>query len=130
IPHIPAIFDEPFADSSQIPTYLVCEMARRDVTVALSGDGGDESFCGYSRFLTTTKAWEHLQRVRGSVFGTLKGGALALPPQMIAPFVKAGLPSQRNLALKAVTEKLARARRLHGAKTLREYYRTGVSYWF
>src|SRR5690606_24747187 len=113
-----------------IPTYLVCEMARRDVTVALSGDGGDESLCGYSRFLTTTKAWENLQCARGSVLGTLKGGGLALPPQMIAPFVKVGLPSQRNLALKTVTEKLARTKRLHNARTLREYYHTGVSYWF
>ena len=63
ISDIPFSYDEPFADSSQIPTYLICKLARQEVTVALSGDGADEIFGGYNRYIYGPKIYKYLSKL-------------------------------------------------------------------
>lgn len=63
IPRLSYIFGEPFADSSQIPTYLVSKMTREHVTVSLSGDGGDELFCGYTSYNSIERIWKKLRKI-------------------------------------------------------------------
>ena len=63
IPLLPKMFAEPFADSSQIPTYLVSRMTRQHVTVSLSGDAGDELFCGYTSYASVERIWGKLSRI-------------------------------------------------------------------
>lgn len=80
IPRLPELYCEPFADSSQIPTFLVSELAKQHVTVSLSGDAGDELFCGYNRYVLTQRLWKKLSAVPAPLRVLAAGGITALSP--------------------------------------------------
>ncbi len=82
IPKIPSVYGEPFADSSQIPTYLVSKLAKEKVTVVLSGDAGDELFCGYQTYVKLLRVWRKagklpwgLRNIAGKLGNALAGGS-------------------------------------------------------
>lgn len=82
IPKLPDIFTEPFADSSQIPTYLVSKLARSKVTVSLSGDAGDELFCGYNTYYKCQNLWNKVNKIP---YGIRNLGGMGISN---TPFVK------------------------------------------
>ncbi|MGH7072319.1 MAG: asparagine synthase (glutamine-hydrolyzing) [Acetobacteraceae bacterium] len=94
---LPAVYDEPFADDSAIPTLLLCRMARRQVTVALSGDGGDELFAGYDRYAVADKWLSRSAAIPGPARSLAAGAISAIVQPLARPW--AGHAAQRRLEL-------------------------------
>ena len=88
IPNIPSLYDEPFSDSSQIPTFLVAQLARQHVTVSLSGDAGDELFGGYNRYQMTASMWKKIELLPRSLRKLIAKGVEAIQPQAWDNFCK------------------------------------------
>ena len=130
IPKLPAMYDEPFSDSSQIPTFLLAQLARSQVTVALSGDGGDELFAGYTRYVFGKQLWSKLSRlpppIRRSIAAAVKTlsverwNAIAKPLLAVAP---------RRYRVGLAGDKIHKLADVLTHSTLDSLYRDLVSHW-
>lgn len=126
IPSLPQIYDEPFADPSQIPTYLLCKLARGAVTVALSGDGGDELFAGYRRYSTAMSQWQAMQRLPAAV---RHGGSVLVERLPMGALELAALPATLISGQTGLAERLHVHSSRWKSATLRDFYRTGLRRW-
>ena len=131
IPQLPAMYDEPFADSSQIPTHLVCKAARQQVTVALSGDAGDELFGGYNRYFWGPRIWSRLAWLPYPARQALGAAIRALPTgawDALSRPINAMLPASQGIA-RAGDKAHKLAARLSGVRDLDDLYCSLVSEW-
>ena len=126
IPLIPEIYDEPFSDSSQIPTILVSKLARQDVTVSLSGDGGDELFCGYNRYVMTENMWSKIRKIPSPLRVAMKKSIEGVSPaswDMMASFVPF-LNKKVNIG-----DKLHKGASVFCGKSYSALYEKLISHW-
>ena len=126
IPRLPVIWDEPFSDSSQIPTLLVSELARKHVTVSLSGDGGDELFFGYQRYIQGYQVWRGLRllptllrQVLGSLMQAVPGAPLELLVKLLP----------KRFQIPHVVDRLPKLGEVVKERSGESYYHRLVSHW-
>jgi asparagine synthase (glutamine-hydrolysing) len=130
VPQLPSLYSEPFADVSQIPTFLVSELARRHVTVALSGDGGDEMFSGYTRYRIGDRLWRFLsklprgaRRTAASVLGNVSAKRW---DEVLGPLLRL-VPERSRPRL--VGDKLNKAAGVIGLDSVDEIYNALTALW-
>lgn len=126
IPDLATWFDEPFADSSQIPTYLVSRLARQHVTVALSGDGGDELFAGYNRYLFVDRWWQFLKPLPAGLRRLLSTLLRQTPQGAWDGLEKLG---KGLLPVNRLSEKIKMIERVLPLTTLQDLYLETISLW-
>ncbi|WP_129645580.1 asparagine synthase (glutamine-hydrolyzing) [Peristeroidobacter agariperforans] len=130
VPRITEIYDEPFADSSQLPTFLVSQLARQSVTVSLSGDGGDELFAGYDRFSHALARWKSVQAMPRSVRAAAAGAIDSLSEESLDAILQ-GLatvvPSWRKK--RALPSRLRTNARFWRARSVDDIFEELISYW-
>lgn len=130
IPRLPTLYDEPFSDSSQIPTFLVSQMTRQHVTVSLSGDAGDELFGGYNRYVLGQRLWGKLSLLPSDWRRRLGNQITKVPVhawnRLLNP-IQSLLPL--GLAQSNIGDKLHKAAGVMGSNSPSDLYRLLVSHW-
>lgn len=130
IPRLPMLYDEPFSDSSQIPTFLVSQLAKQHVTVSLSGDAGDELFCGYGRYQITANLWRKLATIPSPLRKLMAKGITSIPTQSwnsMAGAVKGLLP--RAAQEINIGDKLHKGAAVLASQSLDDLYLGLNSHW-
>ena len=130
VPRLAGIYDEPFADYSQLPTLLVSKLARRSVTVCLSGDGGDELMGGYNRYMWAPKVWSRLASIPVSVRRLIASGLRALPAHWLDALYRAtswALPPTARVRLAG--DKMHKLAQVMSARSDDALYEHLVSAW-
>jgi asparagine synthase (glutamine-hydrolysing) len=127
IPRLPKIYDEPFADSSQIPTFLVAELARAHVIVALSGDGGDELFCGYDRYIHGQKMMTKLRGIPGPLRAIGGTAIRAIPAKLLNTLLEPVRATPQGKEPNG--QRLHRLANYARSRTTEELHRKMVSVW-
>lgn len=127
IPELPRIYDEPFGDSSQIPTTLIARLTRRHVTVSLSGDGGDELFAGYPRYALAASAWRRLERLPLPLRRAVAALLRSLSPRTWDRSIAFLAPGRRHIVN---GQRLHRLARIMSSASLGEMYVKLITQWF
>jgi len=130
IPHLPSLYDEPFSDVSQIPTFLVSQLARQNVKVALSGDAGDELFCGYNRYQMTANLWHKMSVVPlplRRLFATVLNSISPKSWDRLAD--KTGIFLPQYARLNNFGDKLHKGARVMTSRSTDELYLGLISHW-
>jgi len=126
IPKLPQIWDEPFSDSSQIPTYLVSQLARKDVVVSLSGDGGDELFAGYNRHVLGKALWDNMTMLPLSLRRGL-GKGMDFVARLDLDGFRSYLPA--SLAVPNLADKISKVASALKAESGELFYKDLTSHW-
>jgi len=130
VPRLPTMFDEPFADPSQIPMFLVSQLARRSVVVSLSGDGGDELFAGYNRYTWPERLWPYVERIPRPARRVFSYGVTRFAPkrwESLGNFVEHLLPTQLRFSVPG--EKMHKLARAMHANSVDSFYDSMMGQW-